>query len=138
MKDQQLENSVVTLHAKGWSVRRLSRELGISRGRVRRILVANTVVRDTTGGDEITPRKKRPVEILILNGYMCPYEVSTMVKLRSILPEFADRVIVRDVWLTPETLREYGAAKGVFINGRQKLVGGETEAAIRQAIQEEL
>ena len=61
-----------------------------------------------------------------------------MVKLRSILPEFGDRVIVRDEWLTPETLREYGAAKGVFINGQQKLVGGETEGAIRQAIQEEL
>ena len=59
MKDQQLENSVVTLHAKGWPVRRLARELGISRGRVRRILVANTVVRDAIGGDGIPVKRKR-------------------------------------------------------------------------------
>ncbi len=86
---------------------------------------------------KITPKRVRPIEVLILNGYMCPYEVSTMVKLRSIVPEFGDQVILRDIWLTPDTLREFGAAKGVFINGRQKLVGGETESAIRQAIQEE-
>jgi hypothetical protein len=39
--------------------------------------------------------------------------------------------------LTPETLREYGVAKGIFINGRQKLAGGETEEQVRQAILEE-
>ena len=86
---------------------------------------------------KITPKTDHPIEVLILNGYMCPYEVSTMVKLRSIIPEFGEQVILRDIWLTPDTLLEFGAAKGVFINGRQKLVGGETEAAIRQAIQEE-
>jgi hypothetical protein len=86
----------------------------------------------------ISPKRVHPVEVLILNGYMCPYEVSTMIKLRSIVPEFGEQVILRDVWLTPDTLQEFGAAKGVFINGDQKLVGGETETAIRLAIQEEL
>ena len=85
----------------------------------------------------IRSRKGRPVEILVLNGYMCPYEVSTQVLLRSIVREFGDQVVLRDVWLTPETLQEYGVAKGVFINGKQKLKGGETEGAIRQAIVEE-
>lgn len=85
----------------------------------------------------IRPRKGRPVEILVLNGYMCPYEVSTQLLLRSILSEFGDQVILQDVWLTPETLHKFGVAKGVFINGRQKLSGGETEGAIRQAIVEE-
>ena len=88
--------------------------------------------------ERITPRSAFPIEITILNGYMCPHEVSTMIQLRSIIPEFGDQVILRDIWLTPETLHEFGAAKGVFINGRQKLAGGETEEAIRQAIREEL
>jgi GNAT superfamily N-acetyltransferase len=85
----------------------------------------------------IQPRQGRPVDVLILNGYMCPYEVSTQLLLRSIVQEYGDDVVLRDIWLTPETLQEYGVAKGVFINGRQKLSGGETEGAIRQAIVEE-
>jgi hypothetical protein len=68
---------------------------------------------------------------------MCPFEVSTEVILREVAREFGDQVTLREASLTPETLREYGVAKGVFINGRQKLVGGETEEQVRQAIQEE-
>jgi GNAT superfamily N-acetyltransferase len=85
----------------------------------------------------ILPRRGRPVEILILNGYMCPYEVSTLLLLRSVVQEYAEDVILRDVWLTPETLQQYGVAKGIFINGQQKLSGGESEGAIRQAIVDE-
>jgi len=59
MKDENLENSVITLHAKGWPIRRISKELGISRGRVRRWLVSNSVLRDTTTVDEITTKKIR-------------------------------------------------------------------------------
>jgi transposase len=59
MKDENLENSVITLHAKGWPIRKISKELGISRGRVRRWLVSNSVLRDTTPGDEISLKKKR-------------------------------------------------------------------------------
>ena len=59
MKDENLENSVITLHTKGWAIRRISQEMGISRGRVRRWLVSNSVLRDTTPGDEITLKKKR-------------------------------------------------------------------------------
>ena len=42
MKDDQTENSVVTLHNMGWSIRRISSELRISRERVRRILASNS------------------------------------------------------------------------------------------------
>jgi transposase len=59
MKDESLENSVITLHAKGWPIRKISKDLGISRGRVRRWLVSNSVLRDTTPGDEISLKKKR-------------------------------------------------------------------------------
>ncbi len=67
MKDEQLENSVITLHSKGWPIRRISRELGVSRGRIRRLLVSNSVLRDTTPVEEITPKKKR-------SGKLDPYK----------------------------------------------------------------
>jgi DNA-binding transcriptional regulator LsrR (DeoR family) len=54
MKDENIENTVITLHLqKGWSIRRISRELHISRKRIRRVLVSNSVLRDTTPGAEI-------------------------------------------------------------------------------------
>ena len=46
MQDESLENSVVTLHARGWAIRRLSRELGISRERIIRILGRNNQKRE--------------------------------------------------------------------------------------------
>ena len=36
MKDETTENSVITLHGMGWSIHRISRELNISRKRIRR------------------------------------------------------------------------------------------------------
>lgn len=42
-----MENSVITLHARGWAVRRISREFGISRERVTRILMQNNRKRET-------------------------------------------------------------------------------------------
>jgi hypothetical protein len=85
----------------------------------------------------IRPRRGTPVEILIISGYMCPYEASTELLLREVAREFGGQVALREVPLTPETLREHGVAKGIFINGRQKLTGGETEEQVRQAILEE-
>jgi len=87
---------------------------------------------------QIRPRRGLPVEILILHGYMCPFDASTQVLLLDVVREFGDQVVVRQEWLTPETLQRYGVAKGIFINGRQKLAGATTEEAIRQAIMEEL
>jgi hypothetical protein len=93
---------------------------------------------------EIRPMQPRipthhgtPVEVFIISGYMCPYEVSAELLVREVAQEFGDQVILREIPLTPDTLREYGVAKGIFINGRQKLVGGETEEQVRQAIVEE-
>ena len=54
---------MVTLHGMGWSIHRISRELGISRKRVRRILVSNSVLRDTTPEREIPLKKKRPSKL---------------------------------------------------------------------------
>ena len=85
----------------------------------------------------IRPRQGMPVEILILNGYLCPFEVSTQELLLEVAQEFGERVTLREVQLTPESLKEYGVAKGIFINGRRKLLGGESEEAVRQAIVEE-
>lgn len=64
MKDQQLENTIITLHLqKEWSIRRISRELHISRKRIRRILVSNSVLRDTTPEGGITLKKRRPSKL---------------------------------------------------------------------------
>jgi GNAT superfamily N-acetyltransferase len=86
----------------------------------------------------IHPYTKVPVEILILKGYLCPYEVATQVLIRQIAVEFGPRVSIQELWLSPQTLQQYGTSRGIFINGRQKLVGGEPEEAIRQAILEEM
>lgn len=86
----------------------------------------------------IQPRQGLPVEVLLLYGYLCPPEAATMELVREVAREFGQQVVLREVELTPETLQAYGAARGVFINGRAKLGGGETEGAIRQAIREEL
>ena len=83
-------------------------------------------------------RRGLPVEVTILSGYACPYEIATYMTLRQVVREFGHQVLLREVSLSPDSIREYGAARGIFINGRQKLLGGETEQAIRQAILEEL
>lgn len=46
MKNEALDNSVVTLCARGWAVRRIARDLGISRNRVKRILLRQQTRRE--------------------------------------------------------------------------------------------
>ena len=58
MKDENTENKVIVLHSMGWSVRHISREVGISRGRVHRWVVSNSVLRDTTPERGIKQKKK--------------------------------------------------------------------------------
>ncbi len=60
MKDEQLENLIVTLyHSRGWSIRRISREMRVSRKRVRRVLASQGVLRDTTPEGRIGSKKRR-------------------------------------------------------------------------------
>jgi transposase len=59
MKNESLENTIIILYGQGWSIRRLSRELRLSRRRLRRVLVSNSVLRDTTPESEIILKKKR-------------------------------------------------------------------------------
>jgi GNAT superfamily N-acetyltransferase len=86
----------------------------------------------------IQPRTGLPVDVLILTGYLCPFETSAQLLLKQVAQEFGDRVVVRQEPLSPETLQQYGVADGIFINGRRKLTGGVTEEAVRAAILEEL
>lgn len=85
----------------------------------------------------VQPRRGTPVEVLILRGFLCPYEVSTQVLVQEVAKEFGERIRLKEIWLTPETLEQYGKASGVLINGKPKLAGGEPERAVRQAIIEE-
>lgn len=58
MRDELLENNIVSLHGRGWTMRRLSREFGISRGRVKRILQRNTQRREQGDSHLVAPRKR--------------------------------------------------------------------------------
>ena len=46
MKDESLENNIVSLSSRGWSVRRLAREFAISRERIRRLLYRHAAERE--------------------------------------------------------------------------------------------
>jgi len=71
MKNEPLENTVITLHIqKGWPIRRISRELCISRKRIRRLLASNSVLRDTTGNDAVKPKKKRKSKLDTYKEYI--------------------------------------------------------------------
>ena len=82
--------------------------------------------------------RKTPVEIHVIRGFMCPQEIATQLILEDVVKEFGDQAILKEVMLSPESLLKYGTASGIFINGKQKLGGGEMEEAVRQAIAEEL
>jgi len=86
----------------------------------------------------IHARHTIPVEILVIGGYMCPYEAATLLLLQEVVHEFGERVVLRQEPLTPQTLKKYGVSRGIFINGRRGLAGAETEESIRQAIMEAL
>ena len=58
MKDERLENNIVSLRQRGWSMRRLSREFGISRQRVKRILDHNERQRQQGNEKLSTPSKR--------------------------------------------------------------------------------
>ena len=70
MKDENLENIVINLYARGWRIRRISREMQISRVRIRRILVSNSVYRDTTPTEVVKPKNKRPSKLDPYKGYI--------------------------------------------------------------------
>lgn len=60
MKDENIENTVVTLHVhKGWSIRKISHDLGISRKRIRRLLASNAASRDRPTEGKIPLKKAR-------------------------------------------------------------------------------
>jgi GNAT superfamily N-acetyltransferase len=86
----------------------------------------------------IHPQPRTPVQILVLSGYMCPFEAASLSALKEVVQEFGERVSLQQVRLTPDSLQKYGAASGIFVNGERKLAGGEPEEAIRQAILEAL
>ncbi len=69
MKDEKLENNIVTLYERGWSIRRLSGEFDISRGRVGRIIQRNEYSRKT-GDQRISPPEKRGSKIDLYKEYI--------------------------------------------------------------------
>lgn len=70
MKDEQVENRVVTLHGMGWSIRRIAMELRISRKRIRRILVSQSVLNDTTPEERIRHKRRRASKLDPYKSYI--------------------------------------------------------------------
>jgi transposase len=58
MKNEAIDNSVVTLCARGWPLRRIARELGISRNRVKRILMRQQTCREEGQASLPKPQKR--------------------------------------------------------------------------------
>jgi hypothetical protein len=100
--------------------------------------ISQTEIRVEALQRQIRPRTGVPIEILVLSGYMCPYEVATLMLLPGVAREFGDKVVLRQIALTPESLQEYGASRGIFVNGQPRLAGAETEEAVRRVILEEI
>ncbi|MDO9578953.1 MAG: IS21 family transposase [Bacteroidales bacterium] len=71
MKDESLENTIITLHGQGWSIRKLSKELGVSRERIRRVVVANQALRTTTPDQAKKPQKKRVSKLYPYKEFIC-------------------------------------------------------------------
>lgn len=70
MKDERIENRVITLHSMGWSVRRISRELGVSRRRVDRLLAINSGLRDATPKEVVKVKKRRSSKLDPYKGFI--------------------------------------------------------------------
>ena len=70
MKDESLENHIVILHSRGWSMRRLSREFGISRQRVKRILDRNNQQRNQGHEPLVKPKRRRGSKLDLYQSYI--------------------------------------------------------------------
>ena len=99
MKDEALENSIVTLYDKGWSVRRLSIELKVSRERVSRILRQNVRQRSSPDG-------KDQGETSLRRSMLDPYKAT----IAEILETYTDPAPTKQRIL--ELIREKGYTGG--------------------------
>lgn len=70
MKDENLENIVINLYARSFSIRQISKLMNISRVRIRRILVSNSVYRDTTPKEVVKPKNKRQSKLDPYKSYI--------------------------------------------------------------------
>ena len=69
MKDELLENNIVSLHGRGWSMRRLALEFNISRQRVKRVLLTN-INRRKSGNEKLEKPKSRGSKLDIHKEYI--------------------------------------------------------------------
>jgi transposase len=101
MKDEALENSVVTLFSRGWAIRRIAREMDISRGRVKRILTRNDALRREGEEPVKKPQKRRSM--------LDPYkdDIKELLQIFTTPPPTAQRIF--------ELIQEKGYDGGITI-----------------------
>ncbi|MCL7455422.1 MAG: hypothetical protein M8467_20495, partial [Anaerolineae bacterium] len=86
----------------------------------------------------IEEQAQRPVRVLVFSGGFCPCETATSLVAADVAREFGGRVVLEQVPISAESVRTYGVARGVYINGRPVPEDGVPEEAMRHAIRQAL
>lgn len=81
---------------------------------------------------------KAEVEILVIGSRFCPVGASAVLAIRKVAQEFGERVSIKEVPASRETIAQYGVADGIFVNGKAKFFGPVSESQVRKVIEEEL
>jgi hypothetical protein len=63
---------------------------------------------------------------------------STYAKVRRVAAQFGDKVTLKEYPADHDSLAKYGRADGLFIAGKERIIGPASEEEIRKAIAEEL
>jgi predicted GNAT family acetyltransferase len=86
---------------------------------------------------QVTREGVGEVEVLIIGCHFCPVGASAVLAVRRVVQEYGDRVILKEVPASIETIAKYGIGDGIFINGKAKFFGPVNDIYIRKAIEEE-
>ncbi len=78
------------------------------------------------------------IEVALFRNHLCPVMASTYAKVRRVAAQFGDKVTLQEYPADHDSLARYGRADGLFIAGKEKIIGPASEEEIRQAIAEEL
>jgi predicted GNAT family acetyltransferase len=78
------------------------------------------------------------VEVLVIGAHFCPVGASAVLAVRKVAKQLGDRVVVKELPASKDTIARYGVVDGIFINGKAKFFGPVSENQVLQAIEEEL
>jgi hypothetical protein len=59
-------------------------------------------------------------------------------RVKEVAETFGDKVSIVEIEANKSTLKRYGTANGILVNGKRKLIGPASDEEIHKAIQEEI